>query len=93
MVIIKRHELVQEHNLNLYAAVSAPVAATRDGVLKRLRDIRGRVTNLYNKVRGPPPQKTLVMQRKADKERGWKTSSTCMVVRKRAGEKRGWKTS
>ena len=44
---------------NLYAAVSAPVAATRDGVLKRLRDIRGRVTNLYNKVRGHPPQKTL----------------------------------
>ena len=37
---------------SLYDAVSAPVVATRDGLLKRLEDIRGRVTNLYNKVRG-----------------------------------------
>ena len=37
---------------NFYDIVSAPVAATRDGLLKRLGDIRGRVTNLYNRVRG-----------------------------------------
>ena len=45
---------------NLYAAVSAPVAATRDGLLKRLGDIRGRVTNLYNKVRGRKTLKDIV---------------------------------
>ena len=36
---------------NLYGVVSAPVAATRDALLERLGDIRGRVINLYNKVR------------------------------------------
>ena len=45
---------------NFYGAVSAPVAATRDGLLKRLRDIRGRVTNLYNKVRGRKTLKDIV---------------------------------
>ena len=45
---------------NLYGAVSAPVAATRDGLLKRLGDIRGRVKNLYNKVRGRKTLKDIV---------------------------------
>ena len=45
---------------NLYDIVSAPVAATRDGLLKRLGDIRGRVTNLYNKVRGWKTLKDIV---------------------------------
>ena len=45
---------------NLYDIVSAPVAATRDGLLKRLGDIRGRVTNLYNKVRGRKTLKDIV---------------------------------
>ena len=44
---------------SLYAAVSAPVAATRDVLSKRLGNIRSKVTDLYNKVRGHPPQKTL----------------------------------
>ena len=43
----------------LYAAVSAPVATTRDALSKHLGNIRSKVTNLYNKVRGHPPQKTL----------------------------------
>ena len=41
----------------LYAAVSAPVATTRDALSKHLGNIRSKVTNLYNKVRGHPPQK------------------------------------
>ena len=45
---------------NLYDLVSAPVAATRDGLLKRLGDIRGRVTKLYNKVRGRKTLKDIV---------------------------------
>ena len=45
---------------NLYGAVSAPVAATRDGLLKRLGDIHGRVPNLYNKVRGRKTLKDIV---------------------------------
>ena len=44
---------------NLYNTVLAPVAATRDALSKRLRDIRNKVTNLYNKARGRQPQKTL----------------------------------
>ena len=44
---------------NLYDAVSAPVATTRDALSKRLGNIRSKVTDLYNKVRGHPPQKTL----------------------------------
>ena len=45
---------------NLYDIVSAPVAATRDGLLKRLGDIHGRVTNLYNRVRGRKTLKDIV---------------------------------
>ena len=45
---------------NLYNAVSAPVAATRDAVLSRLGDIRDMVTHYYNRARGRrQPQKTL----------------------------------
>ena len=44
---------------NLYAAVSAPVATTRDALLKRLGDIRSTITHYYNKARGHSPQKTL----------------------------------
>ena len=44
---------------SLYDAVSAPVSTTRDALLKRLGNIRSKVTDLYNKVRGHPPQKTL----------------------------------
>ena len=40
---------------NLYDIVSAPVAATRDGLLKRLGDI-----HLYNKVRGRKTLKDIV---------------------------------
>ena len=45
---------------NLYGIISAPVAATRDALLKPLGDIRGRVTNLYNKVRGRKTLKDIV---------------------------------
>ena len=45
---------------NLYGIVSSPVAATRDALLERLGDIRGRVTNLYNKVRGRKTLKDIV---------------------------------
>ena len=45
---------------NLYGIVSAPVAATRDALLERLGDIRGRVTNLYNKVRWRKTLKDIV---------------------------------
>ena len=45
---------------NVYGIVSAPVAATRDALLERLGDIRGRVTNLYNKVRWRKTLKDIV---------------------------------
>ena len=44
---------------NLYDAVSALVATTRDALLKRLGDIRSTVTHYYNRARGQPPQRTL----------------------------------
>ena len=44
---------------NLYNVVSAPVAATRDALSKRLGDIRNMVTDYYNRARGRHPQKTL----------------------------------
>ena len=44
---------------SLYDAVSAPVATTRDALSRHLGNIRSKVTDLYNKVRGHPPQKTL----------------------------------
>ena len=44
---------------NLYAAVSAPVATTRDALLKRLGDIRSTVTHYYKNVRGHQPRRTL----------------------------------
>ena len=45
---------------NLYGIVSAPVAVTRDALLERFGDICGRVTNLYNKVRGRKTFKDIV---------------------------------
>ena len=44
----------------LYDAVSAPVAATRDGLSKRLKSIRDTVTLYYNKTKELlVPQRTL----------------------------------
>ena len=55
----KEMSLFRSAITNLYAAVSALVATTRDALSKRLGDIRSKVTDLYNKVRGHSPQKTL----------------------------------
>jgi len=44
----------------LYDAVSAPVAATRDGLSKRLKSIRDTVTFYYNKAKEQiAPKRTL----------------------------------
>ena len=44
----------------LYDAVSAPVAATQDGLSKRLKSIRDTVTLYYNKAKELlVPQRTL----------------------------------
>ena len=51
---------------NLYGVVSAPVATTRDTLLERLGDIRGRVTNLYNRVRGRKTLKDIVEEVNSD---------------------------
>ena len=59
VLIIKRMSWFRNAITSLYAAVSAPVAATRDVLSKHLGNIRSKVTDLYNKVRGHPPQKTL----------------------------------
>ena len=44
---------------SLYDAVSAPVATTRDALLKRLGGIREVVTGAYNRIRGHQPRRTL----------------------------------
>ena len=51
---------------NLYDIVSAPVAATREGLLRRLGNNRGRVTSLYNKVRGQKTLKDIVEEANYD---------------------------
>ena len=43
---------------SLYDAVSAPVATTRDALLKRLGGIRKVVTGAYNRIRGHQPRRT-----------------------------------
>ena len=59
LLIIKRNMSWFKNAIaKLYNVVSAPVAATRDALSKRLRDIRNKVTNLYNKARGRQSQKT-----------------------------------
>ena len=47
---------------NLYGIVSAAVVVTRDALLERLEDIRVRVINLYNKVRGRKTLKGIVKE-------------------------------
>ena len=43
---------------SLYDAVSAPVATTRDALLKRLGGIREVVTGAYNRIRWHQPRRT-----------------------------------
>ena len=77
----------------LYAAVSAPVATTRDALLKRLGGIREVVTGAYNRIRGHQPQKTLkgiveevaydgvedVKRERNRRMRPWKMFEACLM--------------
>ena len=72
---------------NFYGIVSAPVAATRDALLKRLGDIHGRVTNLYNKVRGRKTLKDIVEEVNYDGIKDVKH----MFGREQAGQTDGFK--